>query len=189
MLLSGIASLTFRVCANSLSKSQWQCGVMRVCSISAEFYRTETKTFKELVLCMGPFHWTRVLLRCLGKLIWGSGPDDALVECGIFRPEVIESVLNGSYYVRALTEMLIVEDVVKSLQCQSFWHHNKDAYPVLANVEALQHTLSQNKRCPNQFKALMEQTYKLHKDFREFDKQCEPKSELCQFFSGYAWYL
>ena len=61
-----------------------------------------------MFLCLGPFHWTRVLLRCQGKLLRGSGPDDALVECAVFGPGVIESVLTGSHYVRALTGMLLL---------------------------------------------------------------------------------
>ena len=110
---------------------------------AVDIYLHETEQFKDLFLCMGPFHWARVLLRCLGKLLRGSGPDDALVECAMFG--VIESVLNGSHYVRALTGMLIVEDVIRSLQWEMFWQHNdKAAYPVLAQVQALQTTLAAN---------------------------------------------
>ena len=57
-----------------------------------------------------------MLLRCQDKLLQGSGPDDALIECGVFGPGVIQSVLNGNHYVRALTGMLIVEDVIQILQ-------------------------------------------------------------------------
>ena len=105
---------------------------------AADIYLHETEQFKDLFLCMGPFHWTRVLLRCQGKLLRGSGPDDALVECAVFGPGVIESVLNGSHYVRALTGMLIVEDLIRSLQWEMFWHHkDKAAYPVLAPTGTL----------------------------------------------------
>ena len=60
----------------------------------------------------------------MGKLLRGSGPDDALIESGVFGPGVIESVLNGSHYVRALIGMLIVEDLIRSLQWQAFWHQS-----------------------------------------------------------------
>ena len=39
-----------------------------------------TEQFKDLFLCLGPFHWTRVLLKCQGRQLRGSGPDDALIE-------------------------------------------------------------------------------------------------------------
>ena len=150
---------------------------------AVDIYLNETEQFKDLFLCMGPFHWTRVLLRCQGKLLRGSGPDDALVECAVFGPGVIESVLNGSHYVRALTGMLIVEDVIRSLQWEMFWQHNDRAsYPELAQVQALQTTLAANQHCPEQFEALIGQMDKLNEDFLEFEKECEAKSELCQFF-------
>jgi len=35
-----------------------------------------------------------------------AGPDDALIECGVFGPGVIQSVLNGNHYVRAVTSLV-----------------------------------------------------------------------------------
>ena len=79
---------------------------------AAEIYLDETDRFKDLFFCLGPFHWTRVLLRNQGILLRGSGPDDALIECAVFGPGVIESVLHVSHYVRALTGMLIVKYMI-----------------------------------------------------------------------------
>ena len=82
--------------------------------------------------------------------------------------------------------MLIVEDIKKSLQWQMFWHDkDKAAYPVLTQLRALQTTLAANQRCPEQFDALIGQLDELRHDFREFEKQCESKSEICQF--GGVW--
>ncbi len=154
-----------------------------VFAVAADIYLHEIEKFKDLVICLGPFHWTRVLLRCQGKLLRGSGSDDALIECGIFGPGVIESVLNGSHYYRALTGMLILEDLIRSFQWQTFWDSkDKAAYPVLEKVSALQATLAANQRCPDQFQALIGEMNNLHQDFLEFEKECEAKSELCQFF-------
>ena len=86
---------------------------------------------------MGPFRWTRVLLRCQGNLLRGSGPDDVLIGCAVpvFGPGEAESVLNGSHYVRAITGMLIVEDVIRSLLLDTFWNtKDRAAYPVLAQL-------------------------------------------------------
>ena len=150
---------------------------------AADIYLHETEEFKDLVLCMGPFHWTRVLLRCQGKLIKGSGVDDGLIETSVFGPGVIESVLNGHHYVRALAGMLIVEDVIRSRQWEIFCSQkNKDDYPVLAEIRSLQTMLSKNHHCSNQFQAIIDQVEVLGKDFREFEKECEAKSQLCQFF-------
>ncbi|KAH3726880.1 hypothetical protein DPMN_052756 [Dreissena polymorpha] len=42
-----------------------------------------------------------------------------------------DTVLNGSHYVRALTGMLMMEDLIHKLEWQAFWtHKDKAAYPV-----------------------------------------------------------
>jgi hypothetical protein len=154
-----------------------------VFAIACDIYLHETEQFHDVLLCMGPFHWTRVLLRCQGKLLRGSGPDDALIECAVFGPGVIESVLNGSHYVRALTGMLIVEDLIRSLQWKIFWNHkDKAAYPALAQLQVLQSKLAENQRCPEEFQTIIGEVEELYQDFRDFEKECEAKSELCQFF-------
>ncbi|KAH3803977.1 hypothetical protein DPMN_132249 [Dreissena polymorpha] len=72
-----------------------------VFALAADIFLYEMNKFSDLFLCMGPFHWTRVLLRRQSKLLRGSGLDDALIECGVFGPGVIETLMNGSHYVRA----------------------------------------------------------------------------------------
>jgi len=92
-----------------------------VFAIACDVYLEEKEQLKDMFLCMGPFHWTRVLLKCQGKLLKGSGPDDALIECAVFGPGVMESVWNGSHYVRALhancggsDPVTPVEDILES---------------------------------------------------------------------------
>ncbi|MEL6606422.1 MAG: hypothetical protein AAFP20_24785 [Cyanobacteria bacterium J06614_10] len=42
--------------------------------------------------------------------------------------------------------------------------------------------LAANERCPEQFEIITWQFEQLHQDFIEFEKECQTKSELCQFF-------
>ncbi len=94
----------------------------------------------------------------------------------MFGPGVIESVLNGSHYVRAINGMLIVEDMIRSLQWNIFWNtKNSAAYPVLTLLQALQMTLTENQRCPEQFETLIGQMDELDEDFQKF-KECEALS-------------
>ena len=79
--------------------------------------------------------------------------------------------------------MLIVEDLIRSLQWQSFWKHKDQAdYPVLEQVKELTKMLDTNKHCSEQFISLTEQVDTLQKDFPEYEKECEEKSEVCQYF-------
>ena len=52
-----------------------------VFSIAADIMLHEVDEFKDLLLCLGLFHGTRVLLDCQGKPLLGTWPDDALVKC------------------------------------------------------------------------------------------------------------
>ena len=131
---------------------------------------------------MGPFHWTRVLLKCQGKYLRGSGVDDALIECSVFGKGVLETVLNGSHYVRSLTGMLIVEDIVMKLLWEEFWkHHKRTDYPVLNQLTILQNKLTSNERCPEDFNAIVDQLDILRNDFTKFKTSCEKKSGLCSY--------
>ena len=76
--------------------------------------------FKKLFPMMGTFHWARVLQKCGGKLLRGSGIEDALIECGTFGPEVMETMLNDKHYYRSLAVLLIIEDLVICLQWRAF---------------------------------------------------------------------
>ena len=79
--------------------------------------------------------------------------------------------------------MLIVEDLIHTLQWQAFWtHKDKAIYPVLEQMKELQSMLAANERCPEQFEVINGQIEQLHQDFLEFEKECETKSELCHFF-------
>ena len=52
-----------------------------VFSVAADIMLHEVDQFKDLLLCLGPFHWTRVLLRCQGKLLRGTG----LLSVGVWK--------------------------------------------------------------------------------------------------------
>ena len=150
--------------------------------IVADIFLHEPDTFKDIFPCMGPFHWCRILLRCAGKLLRGTGIDDALVECGIFGPIVIDTVLNGSHYVRALTGMLVVEDVVMKMAWKAFWYYkSKDNYPILTEILELSKKLHKKERCPKLFDSLLVKVNTLHVDFEKFMKEAEEKSELCEY--------
>ena len=76
---------------------------------------SEPTTFKNIFLMLGPFHWTKILLRCEGRLFAGSGIDDALKECEVFGPNVLDPVINGGHYVRSMTAVLLIQDVIYKL--------------------------------------------------------------------------
>ena len=109
-------------------------------AIVCDIFLHEKDTFGDLYPCMGPFHWCRVLLKCQGKLLRGTGMDDVLVECEVFGPVVLDTALNGHHYARALTGILIVEEVMMRLIWKAFWNiKEKHDYPVIEEIENCRH--------------------------------------------------
>ena len=143
---------------------------------------SDPKQFKNIFLMLGPFHWTKVLLRCVGCLFAGSGIDDSLKECEVFGPLVLDSVINGKHYVRAMTGMLMIEDVIYRLMWEEFWRqHDKSSFASVSLALKVKEKFEEKKRCPSEFDELLKNVDQLLESFLSFKAECESKSEVCQF--------
>ena len=77
----------------------------------------------------------------------------------------------------------IVEDIILSLMWKAFWEsHDKKDYPCAPEMESLAKTLSSGKKCPEDFEKACTMVKLLRDEFVKFQKECEEKSEVCQFF-------
>ncbi len=56
---------------------------------------SESDVFYDIYPMMGMFHMAKVLLRCAGKYLTGSGMEDALIESEVFGKRVLQSLLSG----------------------------------------------------------------------------------------------
>ena len=88
-----------------------------VLCIVIDIIMSEPGVFDDLFPMIGMFHAEKVLLRCAGKYLAGCGMDSAMIESYVFGPKTLYMVLTASHYVRALTGMLIISEV---LECQMF---------------------------------------------------------------------
>ena len=65
-------------------------------------------------------------MHCVGKYLRGSGMDDAFVETEILVLKIVQSVMEGSHYVRAFRGLLIAAEAVESMKWDVFWNvHNR----------------------------------------------------------------
>ena len=62
----------------------------------ADIIMAEPAEFNDMFPVLGMFHYTKVLLRCAGRYLSGSGAEDALIECEVFGKQVLHSVLAES---------------------------------------------------------------------------------------------
>ena len=69
----------------------------------------------------------KIVLGCIGKYIEGSGAETVWLENGIFGPNVIKSVIDGSHYVRSLKGILLLCESIERLQlCEFFNEHGNE---------------------------------------------------------------
>ena len=65
--------------------------------------------------------------------------------------------MNGKHYVRGLTVILIIDDLILELQFREFWKQNDNGkYSVIAEIRQLQVLLAKKKRCPKEFRTLLD---------------------------------
>ena len=89
--------------------------------IAREIQLIRPKEFEDIVLLMGSFHMAKVALGCLGKYLKGSGAESILVESATFGVNVVDSVLAGKNYARALMGLQLLKEALLRLQWDEFF--------------------------------------------------------------------
>lgn len=147
----------------------------------ADIIMAEPTEFNDLFPMLGMFHYTKVLLRCAGHYLSGSGVEDAVIESEVFGKQVLHAVLAGSHYVRSLQGLLIVSEVLSALQWESFWltHDPESVNSVVQTAISVKDSLnSKDKRNSLiHFEALLSlQSTHLEQQFSDWKKECEENS-------------
>ena len=157
-------------------------GVFR---ILAEISLQRPTEFKTLVPMLGSFHLSKAAQHCIGKLIKGSGFEDALVETKVFGLKVVESVLGGTHYVRSLRGLLIVSEVLTMMQWEAFWlTRDKTNYKaILESCNKLLNSLQEKdaKASISACKSCQAQIKPLKDEFDIFCSKSAESSELCRY--------
>ena len=139
--------------------------------------------FRDLSPMLGNFHLTKALLRCAGRYLTGNGVDHALIEGEVFEKKVLVSVLSGGHYVRSLQDMFIVCEAFHSIAWKAFWRAKQHDPSLVQHLHNLRILLLYEKGTNVKFEFTLSKTKKLKEEFESFLKECEVKSELCQYLS------
>ena len=156
----------------------------------ADILMEEHETFHDIHGVLAFFHSIKIILKCNGRYLRGSGFDEALTMNEIFGKLVINQVLEGTHYVRALYGILLINDLVVCMIYEGFWEHcvendirfDENLIDSIANVRDL---LCKKQRCPEEFhelKALIVST-NLKPQFDEYLKHCTGRSEVCEYLN------
>ena len=134
---------------------------------------------------MGIFHWVKMLLKCTGRYIRGSGIEDALIETEVFGKLTLNSVLEGNHYVRSFHGMIMLSNMISSLAWEAFWqwlalHGRNINGDVMTYASEVHKALCEKTRSRQKFEELVGQSAALQEQFAPFHKNCCENSELCQ---------
>ena len=156
----------------------------------ADILMAEPDTFPDIHGMMGMFHWAKVLLKCAGRYLTGSGIEDGLIETEVFGKLTLNSVLEGTHYVRSFQGICIVSDVITSLMWEAFWlwvteHEVEISEDTMSCAKELMTALSDRSRSKSieKFSELYKKCGDVYNIFKSFVKECESKSEVCQYWS------
>ena len=144
------------------------------------------KHYEELLPMLGAFHMTKVAQHSAGKYIRDSGFEDALIETKIFGIKILESVFNGTHYIRSLRGLLIISEAIQSLQWEAFWLiHSKEEFK--DELEYSEHLFklfrNKDRDIANVTNEAVINIVTLKEEFDKFSKIVNKHSELCRYLS------
>ena len=142
--------------------------------------------FQNILPMLGCFHLTKAVEHCLGKLLKGSGIEDALVETSCFGLKILEQVLGGTHYVRSLRGLIIIYESVRVLQWEAFLQS------VTTDYSSIIEAISKLKTClkfkdveasKESLASVVEIISPLKTAFDAFCAKSGESSELCRYWN------
>ena len=138
---------------------------------------------------LGSFHTGKVVEHCIGKYLRGRGVEDALVETGVFGLKAVESIMNGSHYIRSLRGIIILADSLNTLKWEAFWKINNraDFGDILSVTDPLKIAFKDknSSRAKEYYDQSLPYTTDLKERFENFSSSCKNMSEICQYWEGF----
>ena len=88
--------------------------------LAKELQLLDQDRFDNIFLGLGGFHMEKVMIACCGKYLEETGFDTVFVENKVYGPDNVKSVKNGGHYVRGIRCMVIISEVLHTLQMNQF---------------------------------------------------------------------
>ena len=158
-----------------------------------QIYLERPSFFDNIFPMLGHFHMAKAALRCAGQYLRGSGLEDAFIECRIYGPKTLESVLTGKHYYRSFSGHIMLGEAIEVLKLEAFWQcHDKEEF--LEGIEKLQSLensliakkqkraveLIENLKCDSDVNKLLDA-------YKAFENQVVANSEQCRYLCNYQY--
>lgn len=145
-------------------------------------------TFKNIFLGLGSFHTSKIIISCLGQYLEESGIKEALIECEIFGPKVVESMLKGNHYSRGVRGMTIVAEALQRLLLRQFFLVDQSKHRDLFDqIKLLQESCStkDGEKAGIQMEIVLHQMEDFFADFDAFVMAGEEKSVIFTYWNTF----
>lgn len=91
------------------------CSDEGVYRIAKEIQLHQSEKFDDKFLGIGGFHLEKIVIACSGKYLEESGIEIVLVENAIYGISVVNSVMNGSNYIRGKRRVSLIAEALEHL--------------------------------------------------------------------------
>ena len=150
-------------------------------------YLNHSEEFQNLLPVLGAFHMAKIAQHSAGKYIRDVGFEDALIETKTFGIKVVQSVFDGTHYIRSFRGLLIISEAIHSLQWEAFWlRHSKDKFKDELNYlqQLYQSFINKDIDVANLFNEAFLDIATLKEEFDKFFQNVNKNSELCRCLNG-----
>ena len=154
--------------------------------IAKEIQLQQPEKFDNIFLGIGGFHLEKIVIACCGKYLEESGIDSVLVETTIYRISVVNSVMNGSNYIRGKRGMSLIAEALEHLQLSAFIESNslnfEDVSKILDTMQSLLNTTTTNEdeQINDVWERCGSEISKFKEAFEEFrQNSCEISKQFC----------
>ena len=153
--------------------------------IVLDIFLQKQDQFRNLIQMLGGFHTAKWLQHSTGKYIRGSGLEESLRQARVFGVKIVDSVLDGTHYVRSLKGLLILANAVEKLKWSAF-NQTVQSDSIAAfesNVRGL-HAAYLSKgwnTCKESYKICLEGSMEVHVLYKEFTDTSAAASEMVRY--------
>ena len=130
----------------------------------------------------------KIVMLCVGIYLRGSGMEDPFVETENFGLKVVQSVMEGSHYVRAFRGLLIGAEAVKSMRWDVFWNVHNGEEDTIEQSAFFELSSLLMEKVPFAAKTYLNsccKNEKLMHDFHSFITHASDTSSMCKYRNGF----
>ena len=160
---------------------------------TTQIYLHKPELFDDILVLMGAFHTAKAAMKCAGKFLRGCGVEDTFIECRMFGPNTVETVLSGGHYYRSWAGLLLVADAIEHLRAEEYWktEDSQQFVKCIEKIDIVRIELCKKVSTPNALRDLSqdEDVKAMMKSMDAYAKKKADTSEQCKFWEQFLYII